>query len=191
MRHRLLIIICGIITGLLLSANITLSYAQHGMDKEYLLKSVFLERFCRFIQWPDDNDGTGNINNSFVIGVIGDSPFNSILDKVYAKQTIKEKHVEIRYLETTEEIAGCHLLFIAKTNNKNLKKIIINTMKHPVLTVSDNTGYGHYGVHINMYLKDNQIQFEINNNALQKSNFTVSSLLLKVAKLVETSTGEN
>lgn len=184
---RLLIIICIIITGLMPTASINLSFAQ-GMDSEYTLKSVFLERFCRFIQWPPD---TGFSNETFVIGVIGDSPFNPTLDTVYAKQTVKGKRVEVRYFKTMDGISNCHLLFIAKTDKETLRQIINNTKKYPILTVSDTAGYGRCGVHINMYIKNKQVQFEINNAALQRSDLTVSSLLLNVAKLVETSGEDN
>ena len=153
--------------------------------KEYLLKSVFLERFCRFIEWPAEaQPGSGDA--PFIIGVIGDSPLHSILPEVYARQSIKNKPVRIRHLSSVDEIRTCHLLFIAETNPKSLKGIINNASNFPVLTVSDTSGYGSQGVHINMYVDHEQIRFEINSAAFKKSDLSISSLLLKVAKLIET-----
>ena len=169
----------------------SLSFAgQHDTKEEYLLKSIFLERFCRFIEWPSEA-GLENKSDSFVIGVIGETPFNTILTDVYAKQSIKAKRVELRRIRSVNDIEGCHLLFIAEKNPAILKTIIAYVAKYPILTVSDSPGYGTYGVHINMYVEDEQIRFEINNNTLKKTGLTVSSLLLKVAKLVATDGEEN
>ena len=161
------------------------SIAQSNRGSEYLLKSVFLERFCRFIEWP--REAGIDQNDTFVIGVIGETSFNAILEKVYASQPIQNKRVEIRYYKTVSEIGGSQLLFIAKTDRGTLRRIIDRSMTLPLLTVSDTSGYASYGVHINMFVENEQIRFEINNQALKKSGFSVSSLLLNVAKIVETS----
>ena len=65
----------------------TLIQAQLG---EYEIKALFLERFTRFVEWPEDvqNDSS---SNHFAFGVIGINPFGSILDEMYSIQKIKEK----------------------------------------------------------------------------------------------------
>ncbi|MCP4116301.1 MAG: YfiR family protein [Desulfobacteraceae bacterium] len=157
-------------------------------SEEYLLKAVFLERFTRFVEWPLEA-GLERAETPFVIGIISHNPFDSILETVYADQPIKGKTVEIRYLETVEEINGCHMLFIPETDGEILEKILAAIRDYPVLTISDSTGYGRRGVHINMYVEKKQVRFEINHKAARQSGLTISYLLLKVAKLVESSSG--
>ncbi len=159
--------------------------SQNDTREEYVLKAIFIERFCRFIEWPAEA-GVKNSASPFVVGVIGDTQFSAILAEIYAEQSIKEKRVELRHIRSEGEIEGCDLLFIAESNIAVLKTIIAHVAQFPILTVSASPGYGTYGVHINMYVEDEQIRFEINNNAFKKNGLTVSSLLLKVAKLVET-----
>ncbi|MBI9087909.1 MAG: YfiR family protein [Desulfobacterium sp.] len=157
-------------------------------SKEYLLKAIFLERFTRFVEWPLEA-GLDRVETPFVIGIISPDPFNTLLETVYADQPIKGKPVEIRYLETVEEINGCHLLFIAETDGASLEKILDAIRDVPVLTIGDSTGYGLRGVHINMYMEKKQVRFEINHKAARQSGLAISYLLLKVAKLVESSSG--
>ncbi len=160
-------------------------------SKEYLLKAIFLERFTRFVEWPLEA-GVDRIETPFVIGIIGGTPFESVLETVYADQPIKGKTVEIRHWETVEEIngcPGCHMIFISETDADSLKKIIAAIRDFPVLTIADSTGYGRSGVHINMYMEKNQVRFEINHKAARQSGLAISYLLLKVAKLVESSSG--
>lgn len=178
-----------IIVLLLITLMFSGSFAN-GKDlkyHEYLLKAVFLERFTRFIEWPlykkfDDH------SEPFVIGVINSNPFNSMLETLYKNQNIKEKPVDIRYIKKIKEINGCHLLFIGNTSMNSLTRIIESIRDYPILTISDSKGYCHKGVHINMYIdENNQIRFEINNKAASHSGLSISYLLLKVARLVERS----
>jgi hypothetical protein len=166
-----------------------LSQETGVQSKEYLLKAIFLERFTRFVEWPLEAGLDARTETPFVIGIISRNPFESILESVYADQPIKGKPVEIRYLETVEEIHGCHMLFIPEIDADILKKVIAAIRDFPVLTISDCTGYGRRGVHINMYMDKKQVRFEINHKAARQSGLAISYLLLKVAKLVESSSG--
>lgn len=165
-----------------LSAAVTCS-AQIDRRTEYLVKSVFLERFCRFIDWPSEPAPT---NSVFTIGVIGKNPFNSSLEKTYSSQRIMDKPVQIKYLDNDDDISGIDLLFISETDQDRLQQILKKSKNGTILTIADTSGYGHLGVHINMFLENGQIRFEINNDELKKSGFTVSSLLLSAAKIVTT-----
>lgn len=177
-----------IITIILLSALIPAGSFpnghQHGYN-EYLLKAVFLERFTRFVEWPQD-DSFNDDTKPFIIGVIKPGPFDSILAPIYKNQAIKGKPVKIRYIKKINEIHHCHMLFIGNTGFKKLKKIIKSVRFYPVLTVSDSKGYAKRGVHINMYIDEKkQIRFEINKKAVTQSGLAISYLLLKVSKQVE------
>jgi hypothetical protein len=78
------------------------------------------------------------------------------------------------------------MLFIGKTDRQFLSNIVNYSRNFPVLTISDNKGYASRGVHINMYVENEQIRFEINNEAASASNLNISYLLLKVARIVKT-----
>lgn len=163
--------------------SVTPSLAQQSKQNEYLLKSVFMERFTRFVQWPEpfiEKD------QHFIIGVIGPNPFDDILQTVFSRQPIKGKPVDIRLLNKLSDIPGCHMLFIGKTSHQSLSDIVNYSRNFPVLTVSDNKGYAGRGVHINMYVENEQIRFEINNESASDSNLNISYLLLKLARIVKT-----
>ncbi len=183
MKQRPLISI--LIAFLFVQTGVVYAYAQQQVDEEYLVKAVFFERFSRFIEWPPEAE-LDSPGVPFVIGVIGDNPFGSLLDTLYATKSIKNKQVEVRYLASIDEIKNCHLLYIAQNDKNRLKEILRHSSSSSVLTIADSMGFGQRGVGINMYLEDGQIRFEINNKALSKSGFIVSSLLLKVARVVHT-----
>lgn len=156
------------------------TFAQTG---EYTIKAAFLERFTRFIEWPEES-AVSDTTESFVLGVIGENPFGSILEQLYATQKMKNKEVEIHSLSNLDEISGCHLLFISKSKEKELSKILSLTKDKPILTISDINGFADKGVLINLYLTEDKIRFEINETAIRDSGLSISYLLLNAAKII-------
>jgi hypothetical protein len=152
-------------------------------QSEYTIKAVFLEHFTRFIQWPESLENAG-ASNPFCLGIIGENPFGSILDQIYAEQKIKNRRVKISYFSTPDEITDCHILFISSSNKEILPEILSRTRDKPILTVSDTTGFAEIGVLINFYLAGNKIKFEINEKAVHESGLVMSYRLLNLARIV-------
>lgn len=152
-------------------------------DLEYAMKAVFLERFTRFVEWPAEY-AISDTTKPFILGIVGSSRLGSILEKVYASQTIRDKHVEIRYISDLEDIVDCHLLFISRITLANLSRILAYTRGKPILTVSDTRGFAMRGVLINLNIEEDRIRFEINEGAVHESGLYMSYHLLKLAKIV-------
>lgn len=160
-----------------------ITLAQSSEYQEYTVKAQYLERFTHYTEWPEES-AISDTSQPFVLGVIGENPFGSILDDTYAKLKIRDKSVEIRYYSKPDEIEGCHLLFIGNINKKSLSEILVRTKVMPVLIVSDTKDFAKEGVHINLYLANNKVRFEINESAVKESGLQMSYKLLKLAKIV-------
>ncbi|UCE36565.1 MAG: YfiR family protein [Thermoplasmata archaeon] len=154
-----------------------------AQQSEYTIKAVFLEHFTRFIEWPESS-GIEDTSSAFVIEVIGENPFGSILEEIYAEQKIKNKRAEIRYISTPDEISDCHILFISKSAKSILPDILSCTRNRPILTVSDTEGFAQKRVLINFYLSGDNIKFEINEKAVHESGLVMSYKLLNLARIV-------
>ncbi len=150
---------------------------------EYTVKAVYLERFTRFMQWPA-HIAMEDTTRDFILGVIGENPFENKLEEIYSEQKIKNRKVKIVYYQTVSQIDQCHLLFITRTDNDKLFKILAYCSDKPILTVSDTGGFAGYGVHVNFFIVDNKIKFEINEKALLKAGLKCSYLLLKSARII-------
>lgn len=157
---------------------------------EYNIKAVFLERFTRFIDWPENTE-INDPDKPFIIGVIGDNPFGSILEEVYANQKIKNKKVEIIYINDINRISGCQMLFISGSKENELNNILSYTRNKPIITVGDTRNFAESGVLINFFLEKNHIRFEINESAVKKTGLIMSYHLLKAAKIINLAGREN
>lgn len=147
------------------------------------LKAAYLERFTRFVTWPADSD-VGKFDKPFVLSVVGDNDFGEMLELIYQNQKILKKKVEIRYIDKIEHISGAHLLYIGNVNKEKLNRIIEYTAGKPILTVSHHKGFADLGVHINIYLEDNKLRFEINEKAVLQSGLKMSHLLMQRARII-------
>ena len=52
------------------------------------------------------------------------------------------------------------------------------------MTMGDVSGFAQHGVMINFYMEHNKVRFEINEDRVKDSNLSVSSQLLKLARIV-------
>jgi len=163
---------------LLLGADIALCQFE-----EYELMAVYLERITRFVEWPDETESSVS-DDYFVIGVLGENPFGTILTDLYAERTIKNKNIQVRYLSQLREIDGIHMLFISRSMSEELPQVLEITAKKPVLTVGDTKGFADKGVLVNFFIENNKLRFEINEQGLHEAGILIDSLLLKVSKIV-------
>lgn len=167
-----------IIFVLLVPAGLSVQAQRYN---EYEVKAAFLERFTRFVEWPDSNL-MNNVDKPFIIGILGENPFNSILEKTYAKQKIKNKKVEIRYISELKEIDDCNILYISRSALKRIDQIISYVKKIPILTVGDDKRFSGKGVQITLFVENNHVYFEIDKDAVNLSGLYMNSLLLKMSK---------
>ncbi len=162
-----------------------ISHAENFDQHEYSLKAVFLERFTRFIDWPETKMPEHD-NQSFVIAVIGNPQFANLLSDIYQKKKIKGKQVIIQNIDQIEKMDNPNLLYIAPHSNQKLSVILEQARRIPVLTIADTDGFAKKGVMINFYMsKKNKIRFEINERAIKDSGLHISYKLLSVAKIVQ------
>lgn len=182
MQKRIQTILFTLIFILIL-LNIAFAHEHQKETSEYIAKAAFLERFTRFTEWPPQSQ-MNDTSKPFVISVIGEDPFGSILRDICAEQKIKHKSIEVRNIDEIEEINGTNLLFISSSEKDRIEKIIDYTKEKPILTVGDTEGFGEKGVHISFYLEGNNLRFTINQTAVKNSGLSISYLLLEVAKII-------
>lgn len=150
-------------------------------DRESIIKSVFIEKFTRFIDWPSDSD-IENDSVPFRIGVYESESFYDALRQSYSRQKIKGKKVQIRILKSHRDGEKCDLVFIGDVSEEKLKNLLNFLEGRPVLTISDRNGFSEKGVMINFVEVDGKIRFEINDEAVKKSDLIFSYHLLKLSR---------
>lgn len=169
----------------LFSESVLFSETRAARPHEYLAKAVYIEKITAFVKWPKQC-GMDNKSTSIVLGMIGDSDIKSYFEDIYTirKRKIKNKNVTLKYFTSTDSIKDCHILFISKTMEKELPKILARIKNKPILTVGNAVGLAKKGVHINLYTKGSKIRYEINHGEIREATLHVSYHLLKWGRVV-------
>jgi hypothetical protein len=172
--------------GLLLAAVIATVAMRPAIapadELEYPVKAQVIERFTRFIDWPDQV--FAGPDAPFVLCVVGSSPIEPYLERI-AQRRLKDRRVELRRLKPGADAGVCQLLFLASSERSRIKQTVNKLSGKPVLTVGDTEGYAREGVLINLMLdEEGHVRFEICSTELRKSGLNVSAQLLRLARMV-------
>ena len=127
-----------------------------------------------------------NNSDPFVIGVLGNDPFDKLLDEIAASKKIAGRRIVVRRFREADSIERCQMLFIAASTTEELRKAAMEHLKAaPVLIVGERPGMALRGAAINFIIEDNKVRFEINREAAHSRHLSISSKLLGLAKLVD------
>lgn len=151
--------------------------------EEYEIKAVQLYTFAKYVTWPEK---IFKGQSKIILGVLGDDPFGDKLDKVLKNRPVNGKLWEIRRAHTSKELRGCHIIFVCKSEEPIIKKIMEELSGYrnsSVLTIGDNIHkFCGYGGIINF--TEEKYLFEINLKAATDSDLVLSTQLLRIAKAI-------
>ena len=159
--------------------------AQETAAREYQVKAVFLHHFTRFVDWPPPPDGSIPAAKPFVVGVLGQDPFGSVLDEVTAGETVRDSPIEVRRLDSIENVSECDLLFVSRSEQSHLPDIFAQLAGRPVLTLGDSENFAQRGGMIGFITRNNRVHLQINLTAARAAGFSINSNLLRAATIVE------
>lgn len=155
---------------------------QPTVAGEYQIKAVFLFNFVQFATWPDAPSTVPA--GPIVIGVLGDDPFGAVLDEAVRQELIDDRPLEVRRFAAVDEIDICHVLFISRSESRQIASILTALNHRPILTVGDFFGFASQGGMIRLVNDQNRIRLRINRAAAQRAGLTLSSNLLRAATIV-------
>jgi hypothetical protein len=154
-------------------------FAQYNED---VVKAAYIERITRFVEWPARDSLV--INNQFVIGVFDDNEFYYTLIEVFKEKMIKEHKVKIINIDSPDQLITCDLCYISAKAKSRLREFVLKANISGTLLISGTSGFCRMGVHINFYIEDEKLKFEINDKTINSAGFKVSYLLLQNTRLI-------
>lgn len=155
--------------------------SSQELEREYLIKAAFLYNFAKFTQWPEE--AFGGPQAPLRICVLGADPFGAALDSIVGK-SVQNREVVTARLATGSDAGGCHLLFIADSEQDQLSGILEGLVVQPILTISDMTDFAKSGGMINLKVAENRVKFSINLGVARDAALNFSSRLLNLAEIV-------
>ena len=156
--------------------------AEATLSPEYQLKAVFLFNFAQFVEWPAQ--AFPDPKAPLVIGVLGKDPFGAYLDDLVSGEKIGDRPLVIRRYGGLEDVAGCHILFISRSEARNLEAIFTRLRQQCVLTVSDVDNFARQGGMVRFVMENGKIRLRINVEAAKAAKLSISSKVLRPDTIV-------
>jgi hypothetical protein len=149
---------------------------------EYQVKAVYLFNFGQFVEWPADAFAASN--SPFVIGIVGEDPFDGMLEHVVRGESLGQHPIEVRRYDSADDVKHCNILFIGRAEAARLPETVAALRGRSILTVTDVAGGEHEGAMIVLVTENNRVRLRINPSAARASRLTISSKLLRPAEIV-------
>lgn len=150
------------------------------VSREYHLKAAFLRYVAKFVEWPAESLSAGVIN----ICVLGLVPSYEALSSINGKEVNDRTIVISKIGEVNEAKGKCQILFITKTEEDNVKKIISAVQGLPILSFGDMEHFAEAGGDMNFYVLNNRLAIMINPPQVEKARLKISERMLKVVTVV-------
>jgi len=163
----------------------SVSPAALGQTKgpsEYDVKAAFLFRFAQFVEWPES--AFREVNSPLIYCTVGGDPFQGVLDATFRGKAVGAHALEVRHLKETDDVRGCHVVFLGKPDKKTISEELANLRGAPVLTVGEGEQFVNGNGMIGFCLEDNRIRFEVNLESAEKAKLRISAKLLALARRV-------
>lgn len=151
---------------------------------EYQAKAQVISVIPNYVKWPAEAGKPGK-DQALVLGVMGVSPFELYLEEACAAQKETGSEIHVKYLRNLAGLDGCHLVFICPSEQERLSEILQYLKDRPILTLSDSKDFAERGVMVNLMLEQRRVRFEVNLTAVRSGHLTLSSHLLRLARVLK------
>lgn len=150
--------------------------------EEHKVKAVFFLNLGSFVIFPDD---VLKESESFNLCVLGDDPFQGVLDFAAKNKTIKSHKLTVEYYQDVNDVSGCHALYISESKAAELKEIFVVLGQKPILTASDIKDFVLHGGMVKFYTNKRKIRLAVSPRHFNKVGLKASAHLMRVATVVE------
>ena len=147
-------------------------------DEERKLEAVFIGRFASYIEWP------AKLRDRFVITLLDDNPFGTLLDDLYRDKRIHNKPIELRYANRLEQVGETDALFITLASSAARAAAIDHAQRNGILTISEAKGFAESGGIIQLDFVEQKARIKINHAAALKSGLRIGAPLLSIATVL-------
>ena len=156
--------------------------AASAPAQEYQVKAAFLLNFVRFAEWP--TAAFADAAAPLRIGILGEDPFGPTLDGTVLGETVRNRPLTVQRARRLDELAGCQVIFVARSEQAHVAGILAELDQRPVLTVSDIAAFAAGGGVIGFYLDGKRVRFEIDAASAQRKHLRLSAQLLHLGRPV-------
>ncbi|WP_370279620.1 YfiR family protein [Pontibacterium sp.] len=181
-------ILLAVIAVLLFAVQPDTSHAASNGHKRNLIKTAFVFNIAKFVTWPDEVYITRpqTLRICFYRKDFLRRAFSSIDGK-----RVRERQVEGLTIEHANDTARCDVVLVAQSQLARFEDESAQQAQQPALVIADlttmhNSPRVFRGVTMNLVRQGKSIGFEVNLSDVKQRGLSMSSELLKLARIIDT-----
>lgn len=160
------------------------------------VEAAYVLNFVRYTEWP--GSAFADAGSPLVVAVFGRSTMEDALPGTLKGQTVNGRPIVLQRIEAPgegmgnaeraaliEKLRSAHLLVVGSTGAWSTAQVLEAVRGAPVLTVASLDRFASSGGMLGLVLTDGRIVFEANVKAIRASKLSVSSKVLRLARIVE------
>jgi TonB family protein len=154
---------------------------QKGVATEDQVKAAYLLNFAKLGEWPRFALPEGP--SPLVIGVSGgEEEFVKVLKATVAGKIAGTHMLVVKTVSSDAEKKSCHMVFFRASDRKHTQAAIEGLARVGVLSVGEDESFLREGGMINLVRDQGSVRFEVNADALDRSEIHFSAKILALAK---------
>lgn len=151
----------------------------HAVTTEADVKAAFIYNFTKFVEWPL----TALADNApLQLCVLGKDDTSPRLLQLQGREA-QGHPLQVRQLAHPDELAGCHVMYIARGHARLLPPNHKLFSGNGLLTVSDTPGFVRQGGMIELFVESSRVQFMVNVDNAQQADLKISARMLQLARI--------
>lgn len=149
---------------------------------EQEVKASFIYTVAKFVDWPESAFAAPAA--PMVFAILGDDPVGDALERVVEGKSVKGHPVAVLRAASLDDLAGCHVLIVGRSERARLPEILARLRGSYVLTVSESDHFAREGGVMGLLIDQNMVRFEVNVDAASRSRLEISSKILRLGRVV-------
>jgi hypothetical protein len=149
---------------------------------ERQLKAEMIVRMLRLVAWPV----AGPQASPLALTVIGDGALADALRTAASGQRVDGRALVVAQVPTLAQlpVAPPPVVVLAASQRGSAQALTRTLEQKPVLTIGEGEGMGQAGLVIGVYVDGDRIRFDANTGAASRAGLSLSSHLLRLARIV-------
>ena len=140
---------------------------------EYSVRAAIIVNLARFALWSEP------LGDQFAICVSGEPAFAAALSAATQGKKIGDRPVRVQRLTAPVDEVDCRVLYIGR-DERHVSDLLVRTSRG-VLTISDRSEFVQDGGHVRLFLRDQRLRFEINQQAAERAGIKIPAQVMALS----------
>jgi hypothetical protein len=158
-------------------ACLTATCADTQAHDERAIRVAYVFNLTKYVEWP-------HAGGQLVVGFAGDGPMGEALEKMLSGKASESRVIRVITADSDEALSRCDVLYVAYSTPKQIRATLDRVRGKSVLTVGDSEPFAKDGGMIGLVRSGEQVQIQVNLEAVQQGHLKISSRVLALATIV-------